>query len=388
MSDSVSQNKVSAMAPENRQSGTKMSPQKRKRFALWFLFTILALSVVMPLGSYGVHWLSSSAIAQEAKGESSPRGDFWRAVGAGTGGYSSVKGEGANMLVQRGGNEWRELRNGPLKKYLPYVLGAMVLLIVLYHLIRGRNKLEHPRSGRKVKRWNGFERFVHWVTAISFIILAVSGLSMMFGRGLLIPLLGHEGFALWASLSITLHNFVGPVFSVGVLLMIVMWIWHNFPNKTDLKWFASGGGLIGSAHPSAGRMNGGEKLWFWVIATVGVVVCLSGLILVAPIFGFEIPIAMEMRALMQQASLIHLAAAVIWTAVAIGHIYIGTAGTEGAFEGMATGYVSEEWAKQHHDLWYDEVARKSSASGYASRAELEVMRRENERLASSGAGAS
>jgi len=287
------------------------------------------------------------------------------------------------MLVQRGGSEWRDLRNGPLKTYLPYVLAAMVVLILLYHLISGRNKLEHPRSGRKVKRWSGFERFVHWVTAISFIILAVSGLSMMFGRGLLIPLLGHEGFALWASLSITLHNIVGPVFSVGVSLMIVMWIWFNIPTTIDLKWFASGGGMFGKAHPSAGRMNGGEKVWFWIIATVGVVVCVTGWILVAPIFGFEIPIAMETRALMQQASLIHLAAAVIWTAVAIGHIYIGTAGTEGAFEGMATGYVSEEWAKQHHDLWFDEVTRKSGTSGYATRADLDVMRRENKRLTES-----
>ncbi|MBX2836438.1 MAG: cytochrome b/b6 domain-containing protein, partial [Gammaproteobacteria bacterium] len=233
----------------------------------------MALSVMMPLGSYGLHWLTNSAIAQEAQGESNPRSNFWREVNGGSGGYSSVKGEGANMLVQRGGNEWRELRNGPLKQYLPYLLGGMLLLIILYHIISGRNKLEHPRSGRKVKRWSGFERFVHWVTAISFIILAVSGLSMIFGRELLIPVLGHQGFAMWASMSITLHNFVGPIFSIGVSLMIVMWIWYNFPNVTDLKWFASGGGMFGKAHPSAGRMNGGEKVWFWIIATVGVVVC-------------------------------------------------------------------------------------------------------------------
>lgn len=366
-------------------SKTKMTSSQRKRFALWFLFAIVSLSLVLPLGSYGVHWLASSAIAQEsgqAKGDTSQRSEFWRSVGGGTAGYSSIKGEGANTLVQRGGNEWRQLRNGPLQKYLPWALAAMAVLLLLYHFIHGRNKLEHPRSGRKIKRWTGFERFVHWVTAISFVALAVTGLSMMFGRAVLIPVLGKAGFAAWANLSIMVHNVIGPVFSVGILLMIVMWVWHNFPTATDLKWFASGGGLVGKSHPSAGRMNGGEKVWFWIVTVAGVFVCGSGLILVAPIYGIDVPIVMEMRALMQQASLIHLVGAVLWTAVALGHIYIGTAGTEGAFEGMATGYVSEEWAKQHHDLWFDELARTGGAEGYVSRSELDVMRRENDNLAS------
>ena len=356
----------------------RMNPARRKRVAIWMFLSILSLSVLLPLGSYSVHWLGQSAIAQQASGGENQRADFWREVRGGSGGYSAVKGAGANMLVQSGGNDWRLLRNGPVQKYLPYALGGMLVLIVLYHLIFGKNKLDHPRSGRRIKRWNGFERLVHWVTAISFIVLTVTGMSMLFGRTLLIPLLGPEGFSMWAQLSITVHNVVGPVFSVGIALMILMWIWINFPTITDLKWFAKGGGLFGKTHASAGRLNGGEKLWFWIIATVGVAVCLSGIVLLAPIYGYEVPILMEIRALMQQASLIHVVAAGAWVTVAIGHIYIGTAGTEGAFEGMATGYVSEEWAKQHHDLWYEDVAKKAGADGYATRAELDIMRRENE----------
>jgi len=140
---------------------------------------------------------------------------------------------------------------------------------------------------------------------------------------------------------------------------------------------ASGGGLFTNNHPSAGRFNFGEKLWFWLIATAGVLVCLTGLILVAPIYGIEVPIAMEARALMQQSSLIHVVAGGIWTAVALGHIYIGTAGTEGAFEGMATGYVSEEWARQHHDLWFDKIEQKGQVSGYVSPSEMDLMRHRN-----------
>lgn len=335
---------------------------RRRRIALWSLFTILALSVALPLASYSVHWLGHSAIAQDAAAkDKNPRATFWTLVKEGQEGYSAVKGEGAGVLVQASGWEWQKTRMGPVATKLPWLIAGMAALILIYHLLSGKNKLTARKlSGRKVKRWSWFERFVHWVTAFSFIALAVTGLSMLLGRAVLIPILGKAGFASWANLSILIHNYVGPVFSVGIALMIIMWIWHNFPTITDIKWFAKGGGLIGDKHPSAGRMNGGEKLWFWLIATAGVAVCITGLFMVAPIFGWQIEIpgyAMD-RSNMQQANLIHAIAAIVWTAVALGHIYIGTAGTEGAFEGMSTGYVSEEWAKQHHDLWYDKMAKK------------------------------
>lgn len=350
--------------------------RRRRRIAIWSFLTIVGLSVVLPLGGYAVHWLGSSAVAQES-GVTNERSNFWRAVSGGNEGYSSVKGEGAATLMQRNGNVWRALRNGPIKKYLPYAIGGMALLILLYHLLHGKNRLDHELSGRRVKRWNGFERLVHWFTAISFILLAITGFSMLFGSSVLIPLVGKSGFAAWAALSINIHNILGPAFSVGIALMIVMWIWHNFPTGVDFKWLASGGGMFGSKHPSAGRMNAGEKIWFWLIATVGVAVCLTGLVLVAPIYGIEVPLAMEARALMQQSSLIHVVAAGGWTAVALGHIYIGTAGTEGAFEGMATGYVSEEWARQHHDLWFEKIEHKGEAGGYVPAAEMDAMRRQN-----------
>jgi len=373
MTSSISSQPPAPINPHAR----NLRKRRRRRIAIWSFLTIVGLSLVLPLGSYTAHWLGFQAVAQESAGATNERSELWRAVRGGNAGYSSIKGEGANMLVQGGGNAWRSLRNGPIKKYLPYLLGAMAVLIVLYHLLHGRNKLQHELSGRRVKRWNGFERLVHWFTAISFIILAVTGLSMLFGSALLIPLIGKAGFASWAGLSINIHNVVGPAFSIGIALMIVMWIWHNFPTGVDFKWLAAGGGMIGSKHPSAGRMNAGEKIWFWLIATVGVAVCVSGLILVAPIFGFDVPIAMEARALMQQSSLIHVVAAGIWTAVALGHIYIGTAGTEGAFEGMATGYVSEEWARQHHDLWFEKIERNGKVSGYVAPSEMDVMRRQN-----------
>ena len=101
----------------------------------------------------------------------------------------------------------------------------------------------------------------------------------------------------------------------------------------------------------AGRINGGEKLWFWIICTFGVAVCVTGIILNFP--NFE-----QTRETMQIASVIHVIAANLWLAVAIGHMWIGTLGTEGSLEAMTTGQVSAEWAKQHHDKWYEEVKAK------------------------------
>ena len=350
---------------ERRPTDAAARRRRKTRIALWSLAGILAVSFALPLGSYLAHELGiggGAAHAQEAGAElgANPRSNYWRAVNEGVAGYSAVNGPGANILIERGGTPWQELRNGPITEILPWAIVAMAVILLLYHLVFGRNKLEDkPLSGRRLHRWGWFDRLTHWVTAISFIALAITGLSMLIGRAVLIPVLGKAGFAMWAQASITIHNVVGPVFCVGIALMIVMWIWHNFPQKGDWTWLKEGGGMFSKhKHPPAGRMNAGEKLWFWLVASVGVLVCLTGIVLVAPIYGLTLPGIEALRPEMRGASIIHAALAILWSAVALGHIYIGTAGTEGAFEGMATGYVTEEWAKQHHNLWYADMAEK------------------------------
>ncbi len=339
---------------------SKMSRSRRRKIAIWSTFLVLSLSLALPLASYSIHWLGFSASAQNASSVENPNSAFWKQVRGGVEGYSAIKGEGANVLVQSGGEDWRLLRESPLMTNLPWVIVGMAALLLLYHIFHGKNRLDVKRlSGRMVPRWNTFERLVHWVTAFSFIALAITGLSMLLGKTILIPVLGKAGFAAWAGMSISIHNVIGPIFTIGIALMIVMWIWHNFPTAVDFKWFAKGGGLFGRGHPSAGRMNGGEKVWFWILMTIGVAVCVTGVIMVAPIYPqITIPGIDTARSAMQQATTIHAIAAIIWTAIALGHIYIGTAGTEGAIEGMATGYVSEEWAAQHHDLWLEKMQEK------------------------------
>lgn len=336
---------------------------RHARIMLWSLAVILCGSMVLPLTGYVYVGLTGTTYAQAQDEETNPRSTFWGAVRKSQSGYVSSQGPyTTNTFIQNGGQNWRQYRNGPVSTYGPWILAVSLLAIGLFHVVTmGGVKLDAQRSGKTVQRWSVFERYLHWFTAILFIVLAITGLSMLFGRAVLIPVMGSAGFAAWAQLALTLHNYLGPFFVVGVLLEILIWMRHNIPNATDLKWFAQGGGLIGKGHPSAGRMNGGEKVWFWIICTFGVAVCVTGLVMDFPNFGFS-------REDMQLANLVHAVAGLVWVAVAFGHIYIGTLGTEGSLEAMTTGRVSVEWAKQHHDQWYEEVKHTAEDTDKASAA--------------------
>lgn len=317
------------------------------KIILWSLVVILLGATLLPLTGY--IYVGVTTASAQATGDKNPRANYWRAVREGSEGYVAAQGPyTTNTLIQNGGQNWRQIRNGPVSNYTPWLLAGVIGLILIFHLVKGRVKISEPRSGRTMERWSMGERILHWYTATLFIILAITGLSMLFGRVVLIPLLGPQGFAAWANVAMLAHNYLGPFFAVGILIEIVWWLRHNIPNASDVTWFAQGGGMISRKHPPAGRMNGGEKLWFWIICTFGIAVCITGIILNFP--NFE-----QTRETMQIASIIHAISAIVWTAVAIGHIWIGTLGTEGALEGMTSGRVSEEWAKQHHNEWYEKV---------------------------------
>ena len=321
--------------------------RRYRRIALWSVAIILLGAMVLPLGSY-VYTGIQSAHAQAVE-DSNPRANYWRAVRGGVEGYTAVEGQETNVLVQNGGQNWRQIRDGWIANYGGWTLFIIALVILLFFGVRGRVNIAGGRSGKRVLRWKTWERFVHWYTAILFVILAITGLSILFGRAVLIPLLGPQGFAAWADLAIGLHNFTGPAFSIGVLCMILMWIPRNLPAKGDGEWLAKGGGMFSDdVHPPAGKMNAGEKIWFWIITTVGVTVIVTGFILDFPNYG-------QTRDTMQLANIIHGVGSLVWVGVWFGHVYLGTIGTEGALEGMTTGYVDENWAKQHHDQWYEEI---------------------------------
>jgi formate dehydrogenase subunit gamma len=335
----------------------------RRRRAGIVIATVLALIVggafLLPLASYVVTDVVAPAVAQELDAGKNPHANYWRAVREGNKGYTAASGPyTVPVLIQNGGEIFREVRNGPIASIAPWVLAGILALIALYHFLIGPQRLQRPPSGRKVERWSLGERVMHWYVAVLFIILAVTGLSLLFGRAMLIPVIGLSAFSAYAEFSKMVHNYLGPFFLAGVIVEVAVWMRYNLFGKEDFAWLARAGGMLGGKHPHAGRTNGGEKVWFWFIATGGLIgVCATGLILDFPIFG-------QTREAMQITQILHAIFATLWIAIALGHIYLGVWGTPGALEGMTTGRVSEEWMQHHHDRWYEKM-EKEGAGGRA-----------------------
>ncbi len=285
-----------------------------------------------------------------------PATDLWRAVrqrGGDVVGNTQARGVDSGVLINTSGEEFRNYRRNDFIGPAGWVVIGAVAVIFVFYLIRGRIPIDGGRSGKRILRFGDFDRTLHWFTAILFIFLAITGLTLLFGRFVVLPIFGAEAFSVIASACKEGHNLFGPLFIVAVVLLFVRFAVKNLPAKGDLKWLAKGGGIIGKAHVSAGFFNAGEKIWFWAVMVLGVTVSASGLILDFPVFG-------QGRETMQLALVVHGAAAILFIAGSFGHIYIGTLGTEGSLESMTTGTVDENWAKSHHDRWYAEVKGKQA----------------------------
>lgn len=271
--------------------------------------------------------------------------------------YTSIKGRETGVLVQSAGETWRQIRNGPVTFYGGWLVVLAALAVAAIYFAKGPVKLHDKPTGRVIERFTPAERWAHWVMGISFVVLGISGLIILFGKHVLLPVIGYTLFAWLTALAKNLHNFVAPLFAVSLVVFILMYLRDNLPKAHDFSWFAKAPGFFAGKHVPSGRFNGGEKAWFWggvVVLSIALVV--SGAILLFPNFD-------QVRSTMQQASIVHMIAAVLVIAAAIGHIYMGTVGVEGAYQAMRTGYVDEVWAREHHEYWYNEV--KSGAKGAA-----------------------
>ncbi|HUL40929.1 MAG TPA: formate dehydrogenase subunit gamma [Burkholderiales bacterium] len=273
----------------------------------------------------------------------------WRQVRSGQENYTNIKGIETGVLVQSAGETWRAFHNGPVTFYSGIFLIAVPLLILLFYRIYGPLKLHDKPTGRIILRFSDWERVVHWSTAISFVILAITGIIILFGKHILLPIFGYTLFSWLAILSKNLHNFVGPLFIFCVAATFVTFLKDNFWKVHDLLWFKKLGGMLSKEHVPSDRFNAGEKSWFWGgVFLLSIIVAVTGLILDFPNFD-------QGRSIMQQANVIHAIAAVLFVAASLGHIYMGTIGVEGAYESMRNGTVDETWAKEHHELWYNDI---------------------------------
>jgi formate dehydrogenase subunit gamma len=262
-------------------------------------------------------------------------------------GRCTIPDQKACTIEQPAGRDWRHFHEVTLRWIGGVVIIGILAVLIVFYLRRGMVRIESRRSGRTIVRFNAFERFVHWMTATCFIILAISGLNITFGRPLLLPLIGPDSFTAWSQWAKYAHNYLSFPFTLGVILIFLMWIAGNIPNKVDIDWLKRGGGIVGHDHPPAFRFNAGQKAIYWIVVLGGGAVAVSGYVLMFPFYGTDIHS-------MQIAEVVHAIVAVLFIAAMLGHIYIGTIGMEGAFEAMGSGTVDVNWAKEHHSLWVEE----------------------------------
>jgi formate dehydrogenase subunit gamma len=287
---------------------------------------------------------------------------MWRDVGKGVTGTTSLPYLEAGNLIQpfvqypgsrltNAGEAWRQVRNNWLIPYGGSLLLIVALAIALFYWRKGTIELHGSETGRVIERFTYFERAAHWVNAIAFVALAVSGIIMAFGKFFLLPIIGSTLFGWLAYALKNLHNFTGPLFAVSLVVVILTFARDNMPKKEDITWLLKGGGMFGGQEVPSHRFNGGEKLLFWAgVFFFGLIVVGSGLFL-----DKIVPAVDYTRGNMQVAHMIHAAASALMMAMFMGHIYMGTIGMRGAYKAMKTGYVDETWAKEHHELWYDDI---------------------------------
>lgn len=262
----------------------------------------------------------------------------------------------AATLERPAGRDWRAFHQGTMVRVGAIAVLGMLILLTAFYLFRGRVRIEAGPSGQTITRFNAFERFMHWLTAACFIVLALSGLNVTFGKALLLPLVGPQAFTNISVVAKWSHNYLAWPFMLGIALMFLVWIKDNIPGMVDLRWFAAGGGIIGKGHPPARRFNGGQKVIFWAVVLGGAALSVSGVYLLFPSFAGGV---LDL----QFWNVVHGIVSVLMVAVILAHIYIGTIGMEGAFDAMGSGEVDLNWARAHHSLWVAEEMQKGRASG-------------------------
>lgn len=276
--------------------------------------------------------------------------DIWRALKGGAEATPSSS-TATGQLIQMLGEDWRLVRREVVLKYSGWVLLGVITLIALFFLIRGRIRIRGGRSGKTIPRFSMSHRIAHWFLASTFILMAITGLIILLGRPVLAPLIGKPANAVLASASLQGHNLLGPVFILALLILTFRFMRGNFFQWADFKWIIKGGGLLGG-HASSNHYNFGEKTWYWLVVLVGLGMSITGMFLLFPwlsdTLGFH-----------QAATILHAVGAVLLIAVAMGHAYIGSIGMEGSLDSMLRGEVDENWAREHHDLWYEKVTGKS-----------------------------
>ena len=299
--------------------------------------------------------------------------DLWRFIREGNKGDTQLGNELSAVMIQSEGDNWRSIRNGPLSRYGAYGIIGIIILLVWFYSYRGKIKIQKGPSDKTILRFKAIERFSHWLMAGSFIVLAITGLNMLYGKYVLLPVIGPEAFSAFTSAGKYAHNFIAFAFMVGLAMSFICWVLHNIPSKLDIRWIQEGGGMFDeNLHPPAKKFNAGQKIVFWAVMLGGLSISLSGWALLYPyethmmsktfgllnMIGFNLSTDITPLQEQQLQQIWHGIVSLVLIVLIIAHIYIGSVGMQGAFDAMYSGKVDRNWAKEHHGLWVEEEDAK------------------------------
>ena len=341
-------------------------------------FSIMVILAALLSGTAGLSTPVQAQQQGEVPGQSlglNSDSDLWRYVRTGNAGSTQMKNELSAVMIQSEGDNWRAFRNGPLANVGAFGVMGVIGLLVVFYFIRGKIRIDAGPSGDTILRFGVVDRFAHWLMAGSFVVLGITGLNLLYGRYILLPVIGKDAFAAFTTFGKYAHNYLAFAFMAGLALSFVLWVRHNVPNRGDLAWLKAGGGIFKKGvHPPARKFNAGQKIIFWAVMIGGLSVSMSGIALLFPfqtsmfadtfallnVIGFNLPTDLTGMQEQQLNQLWHGSVSMALMTMIIAHIYIGSVGMEGAIDAMNTGHVDRNWAKGHHNLWVEEEDQKAS----------------------------
>jgi len=335
--------------------------------------SFLCLMVVFATGLLAAAPEVAAQTAGEVPGQSlgvNSDADLWRYIREGKAGNVQVKNELAKIMIQSEGDNWRAVRNGPVSVYGAAAVIGIIVLLAVFYAWRGKIMIEKGPSGKTIERFAALDRFAHWLMAGSFVVLAITGLNLLYGRYVLLPLIGPEAFSAFTTAGKYAHNYLSFAFMAGLALSFLRWVRDNVPSKVDIEWLKQGGGIfVKGMHPPARKFNAGQKIIFWAVMIGGLSVSMSGIALMFPYetamfaktfgllnhIGFDLPTDLTPLQEQQLNQVWHGIVSLVLITMIIAHIYIGSVGMEGAIDAMYSGQVDSNWAKEHHGLWVKEM---------------------------------
>jgi len=198
-----------------------------------------------------------------------------------------------------------------------------------------------------IERYTANDRSNHWITAICFVLLALSGLSMF--HPAMFWLSGLLGGGPWTRI---LHPFIGLVMFVSFMILVLRFWHHNFLERNDVQWMRQIGDVLTNHEeklPPIGRYNAGQKILFWVLLASMLGLLLTGLVIWRAYFSYLFPVTV-----VRAAALLHAFLGFVIICSIIVHIYAAL-WIKGSIRAMTRGWVTYAWARKHHKQWYDEV---------------------------------